>query len=298
MFETYISGLAVPAPLPSEPLPLSERRAGLGAGALFGFPIGVLSGFTGVGGGEYRAPVLLWLMGKVRWSIAANLLVGIIVSVVNFAYRGGWTLRDDFLVLATLLIATSLPGGYVGATITKRTSSKALKGMLAAILVITGIRLIFFETEADATLVLDLSAAILALALGFVLGMISGLLGLAAGEYRIPALILLFGVPPIVAGTISSLAAVPQQLVAFLKHRQLRHTGRSTLRLGAVMGAASAFGVILGVSLLGRTSEAFVTQVLGVAMILAATRILWDIRYPHVADEPETVPGTGSDRAA
>jgi hypothetical protein len=37
----------------------------------------------------------------------------------------------------------------------------------------------------------------------------------------------------------------------------------------------------VGILLLGRATESFVTQVLGLAMIFAAIRIGWDIRHPH-----------------
>jgi len=97
-------------------------------------------------------------------------------------------------------------------------------------------------------------------------------------------LILLFGVPIVFAGTLSSLASIPVQFIGLLKHRNLGHTGATTFRLGAVMGAASVVGVALGVVFLGRATEAFVTQVLGLAMILAAVRIVWDIRHPHPAE--------------
>src|SRR5437660_1691363 len=247
------------------------------------FRIGVLSGFTGVGGGEYRAPVLLTLLGRVRWVIAANLLIGLFVAVFNVVFRQAWTLNLDFLVIALLLVPTSLPGAWLGALITNRISTPILKGLLAGILVATGLRLILFEVRVGGALSFDPPRIALALALGFGLGLISGLLGVAGGEYRIPALILLFGVPIVFAGTLSSLASIPVQFIGLLKHRNLGHTGATTFRLGAVMGAASVVGVALGVVFLGRATEAFVTQVLGLAMILAAVRIVWDIRHPHPA---------------
>ncbi len=263
---------------------LAERRLGLALGGLFALPIGVLSGFTGVGGGEYRAPVLLTLLGRVRWAIAANLLIGATVAGFNVIFRRAWTLNLEFLLLALLLVPTSLPGAFVGAMITKRISTRILKGLLAGILVATGFRLILFEVRVGGALSFDPLQIALGLTLGFGLGIVSGLLGLAGGEYRIPALILLFGVPTIFAGTLSSLASIPLQLTGFLKHRSLGHTGATTFRLGVVMGVASVVGVALGVLFLGRVTEALVTQVLGLAMILAAVRIVWDIRHPHPAE--------------
>src|SRR5467141_2494484 len=265
---------------------LAEKRLGLAIGSLFALPIGVLSGFTGVGGGEYRAPVLLALLGRVRWAIAANLLIGLCVAGFNVVFRQAWTLSVDFLFLALLFVPTGLPGAFVGAMFTKRISTTALKALLAGILVATGLRLILFEVRTGGVLSFDPLQVGLSLLLGFGLGIVSGLLGVAAGEYRIPALVLLFGVPTLFAGTLSSLVSIPLQLTGFLKHRNLGHTGAVTFRLGAVMGVASVVGVAIGVLFLGRATEALVTQVLGLAMILAAARIVWDIRHPHPAENP------------
>ena len=56
--------------------------------AMAAFPIGVVAGVTGVGGGEYRAPVLLLLLRNVRWTIAGNLVAGVIVSIALVVLRG------------------------------------------------------------------------------------------------------------------------------------------------------------------------------------------------------------------
>ena len=270
---------------------LAERRLGLAVGSLLALPIGVLSGFTGVGGGEYRAPVLLALLGRVRWAIAANLLIGLCVAVFNVVFRQVWTLDLDLLWLALLFVPTSLPGAFVGALVSKRISTTALKGLLAGILVATGLRLILFEVQAGGTLSFGLLQIGLGLLLGFGLGILSGLLGVAGGEYRIPAFVLLFGVPTVFAGTLSSLASIPLQFMGFWKHRNLGHTGAATFRLGALMGVVSVVGVALGVLFLGRATEALVTQVLGLAMILAAVRIVWDIRHPHPSERPSISEG-------
>jgi uncharacterized membrane protein YfcA len=264
--------------------PLAERRAGLAIGAAFAAPIGALSGFTGVGGGEYRAPVLLGLLGRIRWAIATNLFVGVVVATFNVLFRQAWNLPAEGLILGLLLIPGALPGAYLGAAVTRRMPSTVLKAILAGILVVTGLRLVFVEVHAGGAVSLDALTVSLAILLGFALGIISGLLGVAAGEYRIPALTFLFGVPLEFAGTLSSLASIPSQLAGYLKHRALGHTGKASVRLGAVMGIASVGGVLLGVLFLRLTTEALVAQVLGLAMMAAAARVVWDIRHPHPAE--------------
>src|SRR5205809_3435125 len=93
---------------------LAERRLGLAIGGLFGLPIGLLSGFTGVGGGEYRAPVLLALLGRVRWTIAANLFIGLSVGLFNVIFRQAWTLPVEYLGVALLFVPSSLPAPTSG----------------------------------------------------------------------------------------------------------------------------------------------------------------------------------------
>jgi uncharacterized membrane protein YfcA len=210
--------------------------------------------------------------------------------VTSFGLRGGYSLSADYLLLALALVATSLPGAYLGTVLTRRMSSRGLKVILASILLVTGLRFILFETGSGAVFALTPQAIVLALLFGFGLGVISGLLGLAAGEYRIPALILVLGLSARVAGTVSSLAAIPQQALAYGKHRSLGHTAATANRLGLAMAVASVVGVVLGILVLGRTSDILVTKVLGVAMIGAAMRVAWEARRTDIPLEEVPLP--------
>lgn len=258
-------------------------------GGVAAFPIGVLSGFTGVGGGEYRAPVLLTLLRDIRGTIAANLLAGTIVSAVTVGLRGGIALSADLVALAAVMMTSGILGAYCGAVLAARSSARTLKILLAGILFATALRLLFFEIPNSASFALGPNEVVLALPVGFAIGIVSGLLGVAGGEYRIPALILFFGVPAVVAGTVSSLVSLPQQAVGFWKHHRLRVANREAIRIAIVMTLTSAVGVAVGVFLLGRTSDILVTRVLGAAMIAAAARIAWDVRTPS----PDTARAVG-----
>ena len=257
-------------------------------------PIGVVAGVTGVGGGEYRAPVLLSLLRNVRYTIAGNLLAGVLVGISTALLRGAFVQPLDTMLLAATMVVGSLPGAYGGAILARRTPSKWLKGLLAGILAITALRLLLFEPPTPGSFAFGPEQPLLGLGVGLGIGLISGLLGVAGGEYRIPALILIFGLPSIVAGTISSLVSLPQQLVGFWKHRQMGQATRKTLRLAVIMGVVGIAGVGLGVALLQRTTNATVTKILASLMLLAAAQIAWEIRSPDVAEESGTRPGSSS----
>ena len=254
--------------------------------AIAAFPIGVVAGVAGVGGGEYRAPVLLILLRNVRWTIAGNLLAGVIVSVAVVVLRGALFQGSDALLLAATMIVTSVPGAYAGALLARRTPTRWLKIFLAGILAATALRLVLLQSNNPGLFSFGAEQAALALLTGFGIGVVSGLLGVAGGEYRIPALILIFGLPAIVAGTISSLVSVPQQFAGLWKHRQLGQATPRAVRLGAIMGGVGVGGVAVGVALLHRTSDAFVTGILAVVMLLAAAQIAWESRKPDREESP------------
>lgn len=256
--------------------------------AIAALPIGVVAGITGVGGAEYRAPVLLILLRNVRWSIAGNLLAGTIFAVALVILRGALFQPVDTLFLAATMALGAMPGAYAGAVLARRTPARWLKILLAGILAATAFRLLLFESTSHGPFSFGATQAALGLFTGFGIGVISGLLGVAGGEYRIPALILIFGLPAIVAGTLSSLVALPQEVVGFLKHRHLGQAAPSAVRFGLVMGTVGVGGVALGVALLGRTNDATVTVVLALLMLLAAAQIAWQAREPDRIEPPPT----------
>src|SRR3989475_1869769 len=116
------------------------------------------------------------------------------------------------------MLVGSLPGAYGGAVLARRTPSKWLKGLLAAILVTTALRLLLFESPSPGPFSFGLEQAVLGLVVGLGIRLTSGLPGGAGGEYRIPALLLIFGLLAIVAVTISALVCLPPQILGFLTH--------------------------------------------------------------------------------
>lgn len=67
---------------------LLQRAANLSLAFLLGLLVGFAAGLVGVGGGELRIPLLLFVFKlPVKEMIPANLLIGLAVVVTSFSLR-------------------------------------------------------------------------------------------------------------------------------------------------------------------------------------------------------------------
>src|SRR4051812_38080559 len=167
----------------------------LGGGTLgffSGIVIGAAAGLIGVGGGEFRIPVLLHVLRlPVKVAAGANTVIGLFVVVLSVARRWGQQrLTPDDLTLGMVMAVASLLGAAIGARQAHRLSTKILKQVVCIYLLAVGVWMIaegLAQAEhslAEPTGWLRWSLAAL---VGFLIAAASGTLGVAGGEMRIPA---------------------------------------------------------------------------------------------------------------
>jgi len=107
--------------------------------------------------------------------------------------------------------------------------------------------------------------------------------GVAGGELRIPLLVYVFGAPLKIAGTLSTIAALPAVALAFAGYAIRDHVRSiSGYMLIVVLSAASIIGVTIGVALLPTVSDTVLRLLLGTVLVISANR--FDAR-PHDAPE-------------
>lgn len=127
------------------------------------------------------------------------------------------------------------------------------------------------------------STIALALALGLVAGVMSGLFGVGGGILFVPLLIAL-GLGQVDAAATSLLAVVPTAAVGAA--RQARY-GNLRLRSALVVGAASIAGVAIGVQIATALPEAVLRRLFGVLLIAVAAQLAWRVAGPR-ASYPES----------
>lgn len=267
-------------------LPINERQApditfrreGV-LGFVCGILIGAAAGMIGVGGGEFRIPVLLHVLRlPVRVAAGANTIIGLAVVVLGAIRRlpqHEWR-EGDAAIVGTMIVA-SLMGAWFGARLANRVPLKPLKAFVAVYLLLVGVWMIVEAfLHADYAL-LDPSGAmriILAAITGFAIAAVSGSLGVAGGEMRIPALMYLFAMPIREAGTISLVVSIPTVAASAVAYRSLGHIPNRVLAVACIMGAGSLIGVLIGAALLPYVDKHALKGILGAILLLATACLM------------------------
>jgi uncharacterized protein len=253
------------------------------AALLYGAPIGLLGGLIGLGGAEFRLPVLAGVFGyAARRAVALNLAISLITVVSALLIRGGTLSLAPLLGLLPVVLAMitgAVSAAYVGTALVHRVSERLLERVILVFLVAIGSALIveaFLPQDVPDLLPDALPVRIVAAGVfGLGIGLVSSLLGVAGGELIIPTLVFAFGAGIKTAGTASLLISLPTVAVGVLRHRRLgSFTDRSDLtQTVAPMGIGSVIGAVAGGLFVGVVSAAVLKFVLGVILIVSAVRI-------------------------
>src|SRR5262245_30205630 len=251
-----------------------ERAIATGSGLI----TGIAAGYIGVGGGEFRIPVLVELLGlPLKLAGGVNLVVGLFTVALGVLRRWGQQpLTRDDLTLVALMGVASLAGAAIGVYGRERMPVRPLKIIVCVYLTLVGVWMLY-ESVAHVEHLLfaptGVSRWLLATTLGFAIALVSGVLGIAGGEMRIPALLYLFGVPIVVAGTLSLMVSIPTVLAGAITDRRMGGIPNAVMGVALLMGVGSAVGVLIGASLLPFDRELF-KGTLGVILLLASARLL------------------------
>jgi len=263
--------------------PKLEIRRSPGAALLYGTPIGLLGGLIGLGGAEFRLPVLAGVFRyPARRAVALNLAISLITVVSALLIRGGTLSFAPLLGLLPVvlaMIAGAVSAAYVGTALVHRVSERLLERVILVFLVVIGSALIveaFLPQDVPGLLPGALPVRIVAaVVFGLGIGLVNSLLGVAGGELIIPTLVFAFGAGIKTAGTASLLISLPTVAVGVLRHLRLgSFTDRSDLtQTVAPMGIGSVIGAVAGGLFVGVVSAAVLKFVLGVILIVSAVRI-------------------------
>ena len=250
-----------------------------------GAGIGALGSLIGLGGAEFRLPLLIGLFGLVALeAVIVNKAISLVVVASALLFRSRTIPFDEIAanvsIIATLL-AGSLLGAWVGADIATRLSNRTLYRVIAALLLCMAILL--FAAHGPATsggpMLHGLLQTVTGVISGFGIGVVAAFLGVAGGELLIPTLVLLFGVEIKLAGSLSLAVSLPTMIVGFARYSRdrsfavLQHHPRFVL----AMALGSILGTFLGGLLLGVVPAGIIVPLLAAILVLSAMKV-WQHR--------------------
>lgn len=292
-------------------LPLAQVEVWLPGVVVLGFSVGVLTGLFGVGGGFLLTPALKALFG-VPYPVAVGTdLVQIFLTGTVSAYRhrraGNVELR-----LGLVLGAGAVAGAEVGLRIQNALESMGevsafgsgitlldlVLGVLFVVLLASVAVMIWRETRSGGDHGVDTRVAralrrirlrpVMALprsgvagisvwvpvAMGFCVGVLTGLMGVGGGFINFPLLIYALGVPTHVAIGTSAL-----QVLLASGYGALRHGGQGhvELLLVVLLTAGSVLGVQVGVRLSKRFRGPRIRRLFAAVLLLGIATIAWDM---------------------
>lgn len=249
---------------------------GFGSGAT----IGILGGMIGLGGAEFRLPLLVGVFGFVALqAVILNKALSLVVVIAAIPAR---LLEVPYSEVASHwpvvlnLLSGSLVGAWLGASWATRMGSRTLNRLLAALLV--GIALTLVGTHfgnLQPSGVTGPWQVIAGVGAGFVIGVVAALMGVAGGELLIPAIVLLYAINIKVAGSLSLAVSLPTMLVAFARYSrdQAFRVLATNKGFAAAMAAGSVTGTIVGALLLGVVSATVLVPLLAAVLVLSSFKM-------------------------
>jgi uncharacterized membrane protein YfcA len=257
------------------------RREGLALA--FSIPIAALGGLIGLGGAEFRLPVLVGPLGHgARRAVPLNLAVSLVTIVASLVARSATLSVTAVLPFSTELLALivgAVVAAFFGAGWAGRFSEARLRQVILVLLTVIGVALIVegvLPTGLPALVPDGLSVRIASgLVFGVAIGLVSSMLGVAGGEMIIPTLVFAFGVDIKTAGTASLLVSLPTVLSGMGRYAARgAYADPEPLRTTvAPMAIGSVIGAVIGGLLAGAVPPAALKIGLGVVLIWSAQRI-------------------------
>ncbi len=242
--------------------------------------IGMLGGLIGLGGAEFRLPLLI---GPYRFraleAVILNKAMSLIVVASALPFRAATVpfgaIAANWPIILNLL-AGSLLGAWLGAGWATRLSSRTLYRVLAILLVLIAVALLFGHGSTAAAALLSGPWLIVAgVVAGFAIGVVASLMGVAGGELLIPTLVLLFGADIKLAGSLSLAVSLPTMVVAFTRYS--RDSAFTTVVQNkvfvAVMAVGSIVGTFIGGHLLGLVPDEVLLPILALILAISSVKV-------------------------
>lgn len=259
---------------------LAETPQRILGASLAGAAVGILGGLIGLGGAEFRLPLLIGLFGFIALhAVILNKAMSLIVVASALLFRmdtvPGQEIAANWASIVNLL-GGSLVGAWLGAGWATKLSNRRLYQVISIMLLAIAAVLLFAHgAHSDGALLHGPAQVVVGLLAGFAIGIVAAVMGVAGGELLIPTLILLFGADIKLAGSLSLAISLPTMVVGFVRFS--RHSAFEVLRHNwcfvLTMALGSIAGAAIGGQLLGVVPSTILLPVLAAVLVISAVKV-------------------------
>lgn len=244
--------------------------------------IGTLGGLIGLGGAEFRLPVLIGLFKfPPLEAVILNKIMSLIVVISAFIFRAVSipysTVFSHWDIILNIL-AGSIAGAWIGADIAVKLRVKTFYRVISVMLIIIACILFISHNVEYSSFIMNTDKyiiIILGIISGVIIGLFAAILGVAGGELIIPVLILLFGIDIKLAGSLSLAISLPTMITGLIRYTKddsfkIVYSHKSFI---FVMAFGSILGAFLGGLLLGVVSEKILIPLLVIILLISSYKI-------------------------
>ncbi|HKW52843.1 MAG TPA: sulfite exporter TauE/SafE family protein [Stellaceae bacterium] len=247
-------------------------------------PIGALGGLVGLGGGEFRLPVLMYAVGfDAKSAVPLNLMVSLVTLALSAIVRSRAlpeTAILPFLPEVLGLAAGGIASAFYGARLVQRLTSKRLVQTIGVLLAALGVLMLAEVARPFGHAAMLPASPAVHVAAGFAIGtgigLVSSILGVAGGELLIPTLMFIFGADIKAAGSASIVISLGVVLMGIWRYWRLGGFphGRGVQRIASAMSAGSILGAVLGALAVAYAPMTFLKALLGCVLMAAAAKTI------------------------
>ena len=231
---------------------------------------GLLSGVLGVGGGIIMVPLLTGFLAFDQHRAHAHSLAAIVLIALSAAT--GFALAGEIDPAVGLALGLGgIAGSTAGANLMHKLSPQTLRAVFGLIMIGTGVRMFTAGVSESGAELETLAGLAIAVGIGLVAGVASGVAGIGGGVIMVPAMVFLLGMDQHLAEGTSLMAIL---FTAVAGTRVNLRNRRVDLRQATLIGVGGVIFALIGVRLaLGLSSETL-TRVFGVFVALVGLRMI------------------------
>lgn len=256
-------------------MPSSQNYVKFGTAMAIGIMAGLLGGMFGVGGGLIIVPALAGIAKMERrrasgTSLAATLPIAA-AALVTYVAQG----NVDWAVALCLAIG-SISGAIIGTHLLSVIPRNRLTIIFVVTVLATAARLVI-GTETTGRSDLTIAMVTMLILVGLFTGTLAGLLGIGGGVIMVPAMVVMFGMLPIVAKGTSVAVIVPTSIMGTIRNRK---NANVDLRVAAIVGGFGAISAVAGGLIASDLSDRASNVMFAFLLVVVAATQLATLRKP------------------